>query len=368
MSKSAPVLVGMDCGSGNVATVMATSDSMKVRLTPSYVRHLPGATKGTDLRNMWITKGDNGSNATYAVQSKAINVVDTRTKDYQLSAACRVLVVNAISSLGLAGRKVIIADTLPADQFYDDNNSLNRTHIEKKRESLKMAVRNANADIHSPEIIEVRIMPEGVTAFNAALYQQDGSSEPRLEGVSDVVIVDIGRYTINYAHIDCDTQDLFARATSDQGVHAFLTLLKQLMIESAEDGMLAIPAETIRKMTLDDIDAVARAGYYGSPIEALKDKRIPVVDVVKAAASTYVEEIKYKLSVVVPQLGNAHALIVVGGGAHYVGGLLHNMPNYIADLHDNVIIPHQPECANARGAFIALQAEFEDEELTTEGS
>ncbi|MCZ4061299.1 plasmid segregation protein ParM [Pantoea sp. LMR881] len=221
MSNKAPVLVGMDCGSGNVATIMEKDGKMQVRLTPSYVRYLPGVLKETESRNSWVTIGSDGSEATYAVQSKAINAVDTRTKDYQLSAACRVLVVNALAGLGLSGQKVIIADTLPADQFYDDNNAVNRAHIELKRQSLLTAVKNANKDIASPIIVDVRIMPEAVTAFNAALYTESGDVEPRLDGVRDVVIVDIGRYTINYAHLDCETQDTYARETTDQGAHVF---------------------------------------------------------------------------------------------------------------------------------------------------
>lgn len=360
MNKKETVLVGMDCGSGNVATVMATTNALKVRLTPSYVRQLPGVMKETDSRNNWITVDSNGSEATYAVQSKAVNVVDTRTKDYQLSAACRALVANALSSLELGDKEVILADTLPADQYYDDNNSHNRTHIEQKRKSLMTAVRNANSGIQSPKVVQVRIMPEAVTAFNAALFDAKGNPEQRLVGVRDVVVVDLGRYTKNIAHIDSETHDLFTRSTDDQGVHAFLTLLKQTMVEASEASNLAIPAETIRSMTLDDVDAMARLGYYGSPVEALKEKRVSIDDQFKTAASTWASEIRYKLSVVCPQLANAHALIVVGGGAYYIGGLMRKLPNYVENWHGNVVIPHQPETANARGAYLALQAEFEE--------
>lgn len=363
MSNKKPVFVGMDCGSGNVATVMEKNGTIQVRLTPSFVAHLAGAPKETESRTTWLTKGADGADETYVVQSKDVNSIDTRTPDYQLSAACRVLVVNALSDLGLSGKKVIIADTLPANQYYDDNNSVNRVKIEQKRKSLLAQVKNANADISAPEIVEVEIMPEAVTAYNAALYTADGELEPLLQGVRDVAIVDIGRYTTDIAHIDCESFSLYSRDTTDRGVHTMLGMVRQLMIDDAEK--IGIPAEKTRAMTLDNIDTIVRNGYYGSPVEALKHKRINLDKIIEQAASTYAQEVRYKLGVVVPQLANVDALIIVGGGAYYIGGLLRKLPSFVTDWHDNVVIPHQPETAIARGAYLALLARHDDSDATT---
>ena len=359
MSNKSPILVGMDCGSGNVATVMETNGFVQVRLTPSYVRFLPGAVKETESNCTWITKGVNGQDEAYVVQPKAVSAVDTRTPDYQLSAACRVLVVNALNDLGLSGRKVIIADTLPANQYYDDNNAVNRHKIELKRKSLMADVRNAKSSVASPDIVDVHIMPEAVTAYNAALYTKDGELNPLLQGARDVVIVDIGRYTNDIAHFDCETYTLYARETTDRGAHILLQGIRQMMIDQSDE--VGIPVDKIRAMTLDDIDVIARSGYYGSPVEALKNKRIDLDHIIAAAASTYASEIKYKLGVVVPQLASADALVIVGGGAHFIGGLMRELSSFVSDWHDNVVIPHQPESALARGAYLALRAMQEEE-------
>lgn len=358
------VFVGMDCGSGNVATVMETKGFAQARVTPSFVRYVPGVMKETDGDSTWVTHGDDGQESTFVVQSRAVDAVDTRTKEYQLSPACRVLVINELVRLGLAGKKVIIADTLPADQYYDDNNSVNRTQINLKRESLLKEVRNVNPSIKSPVIVDVQIMPEAVTAYNAALYLEDGEINPQLDGVEDCVIIDIGRYTVDFAHLDCNTHTIYKRHTSDQGVHVLLSRIKVLMLEAAQDGSLAIPADVIRNLSIDDVDALARNGFYGSPVAALKHKRISIDHLVSAAAASYANDIRYMASVVVPQHASAHALIMAGGGMYLIGGKLRNLPNYVADWHDNLVIPHQPETAIARGAYEALRASYEEE---TEG-
>ncbi len=364
MSKNNPVYVALDCGSGNVATVMENKGAVQIRVTPSFVSRVLGQAHESDSKTNWVTKGASGELETYTVMNKAIGAIDTRTPDYQLSAACRVLVVNALTSLKLGGRKVVIADTLPADQYYDDNNAINRQQIELKRKSLMTAVTNATSDIAAPDIVCVEIMPEAVTAYNAALYTENGQDNPYLVGAKDVAIVDIGRYTCDIAHLDCDNHTLFSRGTTPRGVHIMLEAVKLQMLAQAET--IGIPVEKIRAMTLDDIDAIVRKGYYGSAIEALKDKRIYLDDIITAAAASFASEINYYLKTIVKSLGSIDALIIVGGGAYYICGLLREIPNFVADWHDNVVVPHQPETAVARGAYLALLARHDVEDEQSE--
>lgn len=54
------------------------------------------------------------------------------------------------------------------------------------------------------------------------------------------------------------------------------------------------------------------------------------------------------------------AVLVVGGGANYLAGRQEGLTDFTAGWHDVVMVPENPEEANARGVFIALM-DAEDE-------
>lgn len=70
MSKNKPVYVALDCGSGNVATVMENKGEVQIRVTPSFVARVLGQAKESDSKTNWVTTGASGELETYAVMNK----------------------------------------------------------------------------------------------------------------------------------------------------------------------------------------------------------------------------------------------------------------------------------------------------------
>lgn len=90
------------------------------------------AYSSTGLRNHPLRRTDEDEIYSVTNDATSIELVNTCDPEYQLSPANRVLVLNALSRAGLGGRDVVLADTLPADQYYGDN-GINKVRIEAKK-------------------------------------------------------------------------------------------------------------------------------------------------------------------------------------------------------------------------------------------
>ncbi|NDO81535.1 hypothetical protein CJP72_12390 [Citrobacter sp. NCU1] len=336
--------VAVDAGSGNVALTFERDGQMETYITPSLIRSGNQQTLSSETSSSWLTT-DAGRERSYVVVNQGADLVDTCDPDYQVSAAHRVLVNEALVRAGLDGCDVIVAETLPVNQFYSDIGKIDRSRIKAKADNLLIPVRNFNGDITPPRIAHVEVFPEAVPALISA--QND---IPDLAEAESVLVVDLGRFTCDMAVVDKDMQ-VISRRTSENGIHRMILRVHALLQEFEATSGKNINA---KDLNIDSIDTIIRQGYIGSRLEAARNKRIDVTSVISQAASELAEIIRADIRKVHRNMRDVDALLLVGGGANYIGGKLHDMPDYTADWHDVVFIPDYPETSIVRGVYFAL--------------
>lgn len=344
MSKKNYVFVAVDAGSGNVALTFERDGKMETYVTPSLVRSGSQQTLASETSSSWLTT-DNGRERSYVVVNKGTDLVDTCDPDYQVSAAHRVLVNEALVRAGLDGADVILAETLPVNQFYSDIGKIDRVRTKAKADNLLIPVRNYNADIQPPRIAHVEVFPEAVPAVISA--QADFSELLQAESI---LVVDLGRFTCDMAVVDKDLQ-VISRRTTENGIHRMIERVYALLQEFEATSGKNINAKSLN---IESIDTIIRQGFIGSRLESARSKRIDVSGVISQAASELAEIIRADIRKVHRNMLDIDALLLVGGGANYIGGRLHGMPDYTADWHDLVFIPEYPETSIVRGVYFAL--------------
>jgi len=351
--KQKPVLVAIDGGSGNIAVRYLNDDGKAHQfIMRSVIRrgHLQQGSK--ESNSTWHT----AEGELYSVTSTGtrMDLVDTCDPQYQISDANRVLVVDALVKAGLEGRDIILADTLPADQFYGEN-GINHERIEAKKKSLMLPVKNYTGKVTPPRILEVKIWPEAVPAFVSASIADDGSENPAMEGVRHSIVVDIGRFTCDLAMLD-DNDDVISRLTTENGIHMLIKRFHALLMEH-EQELGIVEAKEINPAALDTI---IENGYIGSSAPAMASKRINIEKLVKIAAQELAGLIRSDIRALHRNLSDIDVLLVVGGGANWLGGKLSYLPNFAEEWHQYVYIPEQPEMAVVRGVHLLALGEHQE--------
>lgn len=353
--KQKPVLVAIDGGSGNIAVRYIKDDgSEKQFIMRSVIRrgHLQQGSK--ESTSTWRT--ENGEVYSVTSTGSRMDLVDTCDPQYQISDANRVLVIDALVKAGLEDRDIILADTLPADQFYGEN-GINFERIEAKKKSLMKPVTNYTGKVKPPRIIEVKIWPEAVPAFVSASVADDGSDNPAMEGVRHSIVVDIGRFTCDLAMLD-DNDDVISRLTTENGIHIMIKRFQALLIEHEQE----LGISEAKEINPAALDAIIQNGYIGSSVAAMASKRINIEKLVQIAAQELATLIRNDIRALHRNLSDIDVLLVVGGGANWLGGKLSYLPNYAEEWHQYVYIPEQPEMAVVRGVHLLALAEHQGAE------
>ncbi|EIX6860533.1 ParM/StbA family protein [Escherichia coli] len=346
MTKKNLVFVAVDAGSGNVALTFERDGKMFTQVTPALVRQGNQQTIASETTSSWITDGRN-----YAVVKQGTDLVDTCDPDYQVSAAHRVLVIDALVRAGLTDCDVVLAETLPVNQFYADKGVIDHARIDAKVKSLMTPVRNYNDAIAAPRIVHVEVFPEAIPAVVSA--QTDN---PSLTEAQTLLVADLGRFTCDLAVVDSELQ-VVSRLTTENGVHVMINRLHALLQDFEATSGKRIDA---KNLSIESIDPIIRQGYVGSRLEAARDKRIDVTALIERAAAELSEIIRSDIRKLHRNLRDIDAILLVGGGANYIAGKIHGLGDHTADWHDLVITPDNPEMSIVRGVYMALMASRDD--------
>ncbi len=350
MTKKNPVFVAVDAGSGNVALTFERNGVMVTEVTPALIRQGNQQTLSSETSSSWIAT-DGGRKRNYAVVKQGTDLVDTCDPDYQVSAAHRVLVNDALMRVGLTDCDVILAETLPVNQFYSDAGVIDHARIQAKIDSLMTPVQNYNESISAPRIVHVEVFPEAVPAVVSAI-----ADDASLNDAQSILVVDLGRFTCDLAVVDSELQ-VVSRKTTENGVHVMIERVHALLQEYEATSGLDINAKSLN---IESIDPIIRQGYVGSRLEAARHKRIDVTAVIEQAASELAETIRADIRKVHRNMRDIDALLLVGGGANYIAGKLHGMTDFTTDWHDVVITPNNPEMSIVRGVYLTLDAIRDD--------
>lgn len=347
MSKK-PLLIAVDGGSGNIA-LRYFDDKGELRkfIQPSLVRRGQLNTGNAMSSSTWSVK--DGSVYSVVTTGKKAELINTCDPVYQTSDAHRVLVMDALCKAGLGGRDVILADTLPASQYYADN-GINHALIARKQASLKEQVKNSSGNVNAPHVIEVLVYPESVPVYVSCKFvDYNGTENPEFEGIVHVIIIDIGRFTCDITRLD-QNNNIVSRVTSENGTHRMVERLHELLQENETKLGLSEVAE-YSFVTLHNI---IEHGFVGSAAPRLADKRIDVTDLILQAAKELAADIRNDLRDIVYSVKEVDGLIIGGGGANWLGGKLPHVPNQFGEWADFVYIPENPEEAVSRGVHLLM--------------
>lgn len=347
MSKNKPVLVAVDAGSGNVTLTFEENGQMVTQVTPSLVHEGNTQTFAQESSSTWLTKDASGTEQAFSVVKKGYGLFDTCDPDYQISLAHRVLVTDALNRAGLSGRDVIIADTLPVNQFFSGVGVINEARIQQKIDSLMTPVRNYSSAIEPARILHVEVYPEAVPAVVSA--QAD---YPELESAEAILVVDLGRFTCDIAIVDNELMPV-VKKSHEHGVQKMIERVAALLPVFEKENNLNFGAN---ELSIDSIDTFIRQGYVGSRLEIAKDKRIDITSVINQAGAELAATIWKDVRAMHRNTRDVDAVLLVGGGANYIAGKQDKLTNHTADWHDVVIVPDNPEMAIARGVYLALSA------------
>lgn len=348
---SKPILVAIDGGSGNISISFALNGELKTASIPSRIRQGNAQSYDHEANTTWRTVNEFGDEAVYSVVSRANDLIDTCDPDYQISAAHRVLVINALAQMGLGGKDIIIGETLPADQYYGAE-TLNHARIEAKKVSLMTPVTNYTGSLKSPNILGVKVYPEAVPAVFSASVLPNGDLDPRFAKVESKMVIDLGHFTDDIALLDEENQ-VVRKFTSENGVH---TMLKEIYTLVQADAN-KFPHYDVKSLSLDAIDrAIRDKGCITSGWD--NSVAINLLPYIEEATSHLIQRIKSDIRSCWRDLASVDVMIVVGGGANYVGGLLPYMER--RDLRASwgcpVHIPEYPEFAIVRGVHLSMQS------------
>ncbi|WP_147200840.1 ParM/StbA family protein [Pantoea sp. CCBC3-3-1] len=351
-STQAPVFVAVDGGSGNVAIRYNDENGKPVTsISPSLVRRglLQQGTK--ESSSTWRTA--DGEVYSVTNDGTSIELENTCDPNYQIAAANRVLVMDALVKAGLGGRDVVIADTLPADQFYGDN-GINKTRIDAKKASLLQPVSSYSGDVEPPNVLNAIIYPEAVTAFVSASVLPDGSDNPVFEGVNRCIIVDLGRFTCDIAIVSGEL-DILNRVTTEHGIHTMIKRLHHLLQEHQEELNLS----EAKEISLSALDGFIERGYVGSQAKAREHLRRDIRPLVEQAARELADQIRNDVRQLHRNLLELDMLLFVGGGANWLGGKLGYLPDFSKEWHDFTYIPDEPQFSVVRGVHMLMMSDKE---------
>lgn len=335
--------VTVDDGSGNIkaVTLSESGDLIKYIQPSSVSEEFTGYDGFPDFA--WTVSG-----RTYFVTPHQKNSESTTSRDYQVSITNRVLVNDAIARLNI-DKPIILAVTIPADQYYNlrnKHNPINHELIEQKKANLMGDIVNESGLLKRPNIVAIKVYPEAIPAYVACSHDEHGNKRADYDDIHSTVIVDLGHYTCDIAHFK-NHFNIIDKKTTANGVHQFINEFKNEAISKGHSKMLT----TYTDYTI--IHAINR-GYLGPTAEHRKDQRVSIKPITEAVINDYYNRIINDIkSAIKDEIETLDRLILVGGGASLIGDLA------IKEYGNVVVIPDQPEFAIATGTHLMMIANAE---------
>ena len=161
----------------------------------------------------------------------------------------------------------------------------------------------------------------------------------KVSSLSRVLVVDIGFNTLDIVYATRRSGGSFkvdfSRTYSESGI---LFLAQKLR------DALGREVPIIKNMGAQEMLRVVEEGKLN-----ISGRVYDLTDYVINLKQEYVEEVKWKLQELKDVLIVSEALVLGGGGAYYI------KPQDFADVHSHVILPQDPEYAQARGYYKLLE-------------
>lgn len=273
----------------------------------------------------------------FTVDDHVPGALDTRTlaTEYALSDVNRVLVHAALIRAGLAGKNCHIATGLPVSNYYLASTQKNNTLIESKKNNLGKAVAcGVSGSQPVSTITRNEVCSEAIAAYIDMLIDVTGKPSEFAATLQSGItaVVDIGGQTTDCAVIMPGMKINMQRSgSSEVGV---LYFYDDIRTELAGKFNLAVNNITKRQIEL----AIASGA-----ISLFREKH-DVKDIIGKCKERLFEKIRIAINDHVGNDVDIETLIFVGGGAIV-------FEEEIKQAYKGVIIPEEPEFANARGMY-----------------
>jgi len=264
----------------------------------------------------------------------AVDGEATHFEGYPMSGLNRSIVQHVLQDAGLAGCTVHAVSGLPVSTFYRNNGQLRKETINKKRDSLKQAVRPI-ADALPAGIAFHDVIPEALAAwYDYVITEKAGEAKLDTECLSTpVAIVDIGGRTTDYVVV----KDQGIVHASSGSLQCGMLDVKQLVANSIED-----------RFDLENLGEQLIAQAVDKKAVRLHGKDYDITGLVDAAKQEVVERLHAETR---KQLGlgvELDQILFVGGGTVALA-------EHIADWFPNQAVAEHPAFANARGMLKYLR-------------
>ena len=273
----------------------------------------------------------------------AVDGAPTHFEGYPTSGMNRVIVQHALQEAGLAGRSVHAVSGLPVSAFYKQNGERRRDAIEKKRHSLKQAVRPMSERLPAA-IAFHEVIPEALAAWYdyVIVEQGDGVSLDGDRLSVPVAIVDIGGRTTDYVVV------------KDQGViHASSGSLQGGMFDVKQSVANGIQ----ERFDLESVGEQLVSRTLERGVVRLHGKDHDVAALVDSAKRELVERLYAETRRHLGLGVELDRVLFVGGGTVALA-------EHITDWFPNQAIAEHPAFANARGMLKYLQYVCEESDAT----
>ena len=327
-SSMTPIPVGLDDGYAFT----------KIALPDGRLLAIPSRGRIGQSGVTWVHQGQQRifeyetEGAVYSVG--AVDGEATRFEGYPASGLNRTIVQHVLQDAGLAGCTVHAVSGLPVSTFYRNNGQLRKETINKKRDSLKQAVRPI-AEALPAGIAFHDVIPEALAAwYDYVITEKAGEAKLDAERLSTpVAIVDIGGRTTDYVVV----KDQGIVHASSGSLQCGMLDVKQLVANAIED-----------RFDLENLGEQLIAQAVDKKVVRLHGKDYDITALIDAAKQEVVERLHAETR---KQLGLGVELDQV----LFVGGGTVALAEHIADWFPNQSIAEHPAFANARGMLKYLR-------------
>jgi plasmid segregation protein ParM len=271
---------------------------------------------------------DSGPVPCYETEGTKFTVGDLKDAEtarfdaYPYSSMNRVIIHHALRVAGLSGQDVRIATGLTLKMFYK-NGEPNAELIAKKDASIRLPVVSADASAVA-NIVEHAVYPEGLAAWVDYAVGDDGKVRVNLQ--ETVAVIDIGGRTTDVAVILPSKQIDHARLGADDvGVLDVIESVRGAVLRKYDVDLPVNKAdEALRTRTFT---------MWGKPVDIAVE--------VDAAIAQVFDTVMRSVNRALGKGSDIDRILLVGGGAHVFKD--------VASVYPNIVIPKDPEYANARG-------------------
>ncbi len=326
-SPAAPVLVGLDDG---YALTKVALPGDRLTVIPSRARVGPSGVTAVLQGGPRIFEYETGDTV---YSAGAVDGAPTHFEGYAWSGLNRVIVQHALQQAGLAGRTVHAVSGLPVSAFYRKSGALREERINKKRDSLKKAVRPLSA--RPAEIAFHEVIPEALAAWydHVIVERGDEAAVDKERLSTPIAIVDIGGRTTDYVVVQ------------DQGiVHASSGSLPCGMLDVRQrvaDGIQ-------ERFDLEKLSEPRVTGAIERKTVRLQGQDHDIASLVDAAKCEVVERIHAETRRKLGLGTELDCVLFAGGGAVALAG-------HIRGWFPHQLISEHAAFANARGMLKYLR-------------